>query len=428
MAFYDALTDLGNRHMLNEQLVIELQRAEMSHAPLGLLFIDLDGFKLINDSLGHATGDQLLRVIAQRIRDTVRRADIPIRFGGDEFFIICPHSDEANCVAVAERLLERLEQPILAGGETIVVTSSIGIAMYPAHGNTVEKLLSAADSAMYQAKEAGKRRYRTFDQSMADKVHERMRLEQRLRLAVKEHSFELHYQPLVRVEDEVLIGFEALLRWNDAGALIPPDVFIPVAEECGLIQELGMWVLQRACEEARVWNEIYAYPIKVAVNVSVMQFVEPSFKDAVAGVLAESRLPPHLLELEITETVLQSLENSKRILRELKSLGLSVAIDDFGTGYSSMAVLKDLAVDRLKIDRSFIANIPQVSQDSAVCKAIIMLAKSLMLGITAEGVEEVEQRDYLRENGCDTIQGYYYSRPLAYPQLHDYLQRYFTDP
>lgn len=426
MAFHDALTELGNRYLLNEQLAIELQRAEMNGSRMGLLFIDLDGFKLINDGLGHATGDQLLKVVAQRIRETIRRSDIPVRFGGDEFFIICPHSSEEDCTAIAGRLLEKLEQPMQARDETIVVTCSIGIAMYPQHGRTAEKLLSAADSAMYEAKESGKRRYCTFDESMAEKVHERLRLEQRLRQAVKEQRFQLHYQPLIRVEDSVLIGFEALLRWRDGEQDIPPAIFIPVAEECGLIQEIGSWVLEQACIEAQRWNTSFHYPLKVAVNVSVMQFVEADFRQRVAAVLQNSGLPPHLLELEITESVLQSLEDSKRILKELKAVGVSVAIDDFGTGYSSMAVLKDLAVDRLKIDRSFICNTPALSQDSAVCKAIIMLAKSLMLGITAEGVEQIEQVAFLRENGCDTFQGYFYARPLDAAALEHYLQQYFS--
>ena len=426
MAFHDALTELGNRHLLNEQLAIELQRAEINGTKMGLIFIDLDGFKLINDGMGHATGDQLLKVVAQRIRETIRRSDIPVRFGGDEFFIICPHSSETDCTIIASRLLEKLEQPMQAREETIVVTCSIGIAMYPQHGTTAEKLLSAADSAMYEAKESGKRRFCTFNESMAEKVHERLRLEQRLRQAVKDQCFQLHYQPLIRVADGELIGFEALLRWPDGDQFIPPDTFIPVAEECGLIQEVGNWVLEQACQEARRWNADYHYPLKVAVNVSVMQFVEPDFRQRVALILASSGLAPHLLELEITESVLQSLEDSKRILKELKQVGVSVAIDDFGTGYSSMAVLKDLAVDRLKIDRSFICNIPTLTQDSAVCKAIIMLAKSLALGITAEGVEEVEQVDFLRANDCDTFQGYYYSRPLDSGALEAYLQRRFT--
>ena len=426
MAFHDALTELGNRYLLNEQLAIELRRAEINGSEIGLVFIDLDGFKLINDGLGHATGDLLLKVVAQRIRETIRRSDIAVRFGGDEFFIVCPHSSEADCSIVASRLLEKLEQPIVANDETIVVTCSIGIAMYPQHGTTAEKLLSAADSAMYEAKESGKRRFCTFNQSMAEKIHERLRLEQRLRQAVKERSFQLHYQPLVRVADGALIGFEALLRWQDGDRLIPPDTFIPVAEECGLIQEIGSWVLQQACREARRWNVRYGHPLKVAVNVSVMQFVEPDFLQGIEDVLCTSRLEASLLELEITESVLQSLEDSKRILKALKSIGVFVAIDDFGTGFSSMAVLKDLPVDRLKIDRSFICNIPELSQDTAVCKAIIMLARNLGMGITAEGVEKAEQIDFLKENGCDTAQGYLYARPLDARALDAYLAQYFA--
>jgi len=426
MAFHDALTDLGNRHLLNEQLDVELKRADMNGSHVGLLFIDLDGFKLINDSLGHATGDQLLKAIAQRIRETVRRSDIPIRFGGDEFFIICPHSKELDCTTIASRLLEILEEPVQIGDEAIVVTCSIGIAMYPEHGSTAEKLLSAADSAMYEAKQGGKRRFCTFDLSMAEKIHERLRLEQRLRSAVRDKSFQLHFQPLINVADGALVGFEALIRWQDGEVLIAPDVFIPVAEDCGLIQEIGSWVLQQACREALRWNEQYGYPLKVAVNVSVMQFLEPHFQADLLTTLQESGLPPHLLELEITESLLQSLDDSKRILLELKGIGVSIAIDDFGTGYSSMSVLKDLSIDRLKIDRSFIQNIPQSTQDSAICKAIIMLAKSLVLGITAEGVEEQEQIDFLRDNGCDIFQGYYYSQPLAHAALNALLQDYFS--
>lgn len=423
MAFHDALTGLGNRHLLQEQLSIELEKATLTNAALGLLFIDLDGFKLVNDSLGHASGDRLLQIVASRLKDTVRRADIATRFGGDEFFIICPASHAEACQVLASRIIQALEQPTLLADETVVISCSIGIALFPLHGNTPEHLLRAADSAMYEAKSGGKRRYALFDEGMAERVRTRMHIEQSLRRAIQRKDFELHYQPLVSLQDQGLQGFEALVRWQDRGQLIPPDGFIPIAEECGLIHELGEWVLRSACQQAKQWQDTYPQPIRVAVNVSARQFATPDFVKKVGHILLESGLYPHLLELEVTESTLQVMEDSQRILAELKSLGVSIAIDDFGTGFSSMALLKHLTIDRLKIDRSFIKDTPVDGRDSAICRAIVALAQSLMLGITAEGIETDLQAEFMREIGCDTGQGYLFSRPIPPAKLDDFIRR-----
>lgn len=412
MAFHDALTGLGNRHLLQEQLGIELDKAHLTSSSLGLLFIDLDGFKLVNDSLGHASGDRLLQIVSGRIKDTIRRADIATRFGGDEFFIICPSSNAEACQVLASRIIQALEQPTLLADETVVISCSIGIALFPEHGGIPEVLLRAADSAMYEAKSGGKSRYAVFDEGMAERVRTRMHIEQSLRRAIKASAFELHYQPLFSLNDKRLQGFEALVRWQDRGQLIPPDEFIPIAEECGLIHELGEWVLRSACQQAKQWQDEYTQPLSVAVNVSARQFAAPDFVKKVGHALLESGLYPHLLELEVTESTLQVMEDSQRILAELKALGVSIAIDDFGTGFSSMALLKHLTIDRLKIDRSFIKDTPLDIRDSAICRAIVTLAQSLMLGVTAEGVENELQRDFMREIGCDTGQGYLFSRPI----------------
>ncbi|SCK15922.1 EAL domain-containing protein [Vogesella sp. LIG4] len=421
MAFHDALTGLGNRHLLQEQLEVELDRALCHQQPLGLVFIDLDGFKLVNDSLGHAAGDRLLQIVAARIKETIRRGDLATRFGGDEFFIVCPGSGENECIQLANRLINRLEEPILLTDEPVVISCSIGIALFPHNGQEIDKLLRAADSAMYEAKIQGKRRWCLFNDGMADKVRLRMQTEQHLRQAVRRQSFELHYQPLVTLGDDALAGFEALVRWRDGEQLIMPDQFIPVAEECGLIHDIGEWVLRSACTQACEWQERYQLPLRVAVNVSARQFAAPDFVRRVGLILLETGLYPHLLELEVTESTLQIMEDSQRVLGELKALGVSIAIDDFGTGYSSMALLKHLTIDRLKIDRSFVKDTPEAVRDCAICRAIVTLAHSLMLSITAEGVETAEQANFLSKIGCDTAQGYLFARPLAPDALVAYL-------
>ncbi|MFC3531799.1 EAL domain-containing protein [Vogesella facilis] len=421
MAFHDALTGLGNRHLLQEQLEIELDRALCHQQPLGLVFIDLDGFKLVNDSLGHAAGDRLLQIVAARIKETIRRGDIATRFGGDEFFIVCPGSGEEECTALASRLIAKLETPILLSDEPVVISCSIGIALFPQHGQEIDKLLRAADSAMYEAKIQGKRRFCLFNDGMADKVRLRMQTEQRLRQAMHRQAFELHYQPLISLSEAQLVGFEALIRWREPDRLIFPDSFITIAEECGLIHDIGEWVLRSACKQAKQWQDGYPRPLRVAVNVSARQFAAPDFVRKVGLILLETGLYPHLLELEVTESTLQIMEDSQRVLGELKALGVSIAIDDFGTGYSSMALLKHLTIDRLKIDRSFVKDTPEAVRDCAICRAIVTLAHSLMLSITAEGVETTEQADFLAKIGCDTAQGYLFAKPLPQEALAEYL-------
>jgi EAL domain-containing protein (putative c-di-GMP-specific phosphodiesterase class I) len=274
---------------------------------------------------------------------------------------------------------------------------------------------------MYEAKSGGKRRHQVFRQSMADKVRKRMRTEQRLRRALQDKAFELHYQPLYSLQNRQLLGFEALLRWQDQGRLVTPDKFIPIAEECGLIHELGEWVLRSACHQARRWQDDYTRPLRVAVNVSARQFAAADFVALVGTILQESGLHPYLLELEVTESTLQVMEDSQRVLAELKALGVSLAIDDFGTGYSSMALLKHLTIDRLKIDRTFIKDTPDTVRDNAICRAIVALAHSLMLGITAEGIENSRQLHFLQAIGCDTGQGYLFARPLNQAAMAGYL-------
>lgn len=422
MAYHDALTGLANRHLLEEQLAIELEQAEKQGQSVGLIFIDLDGFKLVNDTLGHAAGDRLLQIVSTRIRETIRRHDLAVRLGGDEFFILVPDTSLEHCTQLANRLLAMLEQPVLLANEPVTIGGSLGIAMYPAHGQDGDTLLRAADSAMYAAKQHGKRQFCIYDPHMTDHMRQRMLIEQRLRQAIRSRQLVLHYQPFFSLHSRQLMGFEALVRWQqEDGTLMPPDQFIPIAEECGLINDLGAFVLLEACQVASQWQESHPLPLRVAVNVSARQLMAPGFVRHVGQVLLETGLFPHLLELEVTESTLQVIEDSQRVLSELKALGISIAIDDFGTGYSSMALLQHLPIDRLKIDRSFVRDTPHRSKDTSICRTIAALAHNLMLGITAEGVETEAQATFLQEIGCDTAQGYWFAKPMSSAALADYL-------
>jgi diguanylate cyclase (GGDEF)-like protein/PAS domain S-box-containing protein len=411
IAYHDALTGLGNRHLLGERLSAEIEHAARSGLSLGLFFIDLDGFKTINDSLGHAAGDLLLKEMAQRLRTTMRRADIAVRIGGDEFFVIAPEiARMEDAAALAGKILQTIVQPIHLGKDQIIVSASLGIAIYPSDGQDADFLIRAADSAMYDAKAHGKNRFRFYAPDMAERALERMNIEQGLRRAIDGKQLEVHYQPIVSLADRVTVGFEALVRWrHPARGLIEPTRFISVAEECGLIVPIGLWVLTEACQQGCRWIEAGFGKIRMSVNVSAVQFAIASFVDDVSAVLAATGFPPDQLELEVTESTLQEMSHSQAVLSALKALGISIAIDDFGTGFSSISLLKHLPIDRLKIDKSFVTDLD--AKDVAITQAIVSLGHSLSLEVTAEGIESAKQLSFLMQHGCECGQGFLFSKP-----------------
>ncbi|PXW99568.1 diguanylate cyclase/phosphodiesterase with PAS/PAC sensor(s) [Sphaerotilus hippei] len=423
MAYHDALTGLGNRHMLEERLDIELQRARRSRHLLALLFIDLDGFKVINDTLGHATGDRLIQVIAGRLSAAIRRTDVAVRLGGDEFVVIAPDIDRPeDCAVLARKLLVEIAQPVQLGADMVSLTASIGIALHPDHADSVADLIMEADSAMYAAKAQGRNAYRFFSAEMSSRARERLLIEQGLRRALQTDELVLHWQPVVDLNGGLTVGLEVLVRWQHPElGLILPARFIPIAEESGLIQALGRWVLMTACRQARLWRDQGGPRLRIAINVSVCQFADEGFESGVRQALQDSGLDPASLELEITESVLQRPEQNQPVLERLRALGVNIAIDDFGTGYSSLALLRQLPVDRIKIDKSFVDDLADDPHATAITGAIVGLAQTLGYALTAEGVETAVQRERLRSMGCDDAQGWLYSRALPVDQVPAWL-------
>jgi diguanylate cyclase (GGDEF)-like protein len=404
-----------------------IQKAVRNQTLLAVLFLDLDHFKNINDTLGHAVGDELLRQVAQRISAALRESDTLSRTGGDEFIILLPDLHEvADPARVTEAILERMIQPFSLSEHDIVVSASIGIAIYPNDGDTPQRLIQCADMAMYHSKESGRNAYHFYTEDMNERVFERMSLEHRLRLGLERQEFLLHYQPQVSAISGEICGVEALARWNHPElGMIPPDRFIPVAEDSGLILKLGHWVLSEACRQAQAWRMAGLQDLVVAVNISAIQFREPGFVDTVRSVLAESGLPPQLLELELTESlVMNRVEHTIARLQELRDSGVKLSIDDFGTGYSALTYLKRFPIDRLKIDQSFVRGTIDDPQDAAIIRAIIALADSLGLVTIAEGVESADVCGALRVLGCHEIQGYFYARPQAAAEVELLIRRW----
>ncbi len=411
IAHHDPLTGLPNRMLFHDRLDQALSRAARAGKRAGLLFLDLDGFKIINDTLGHANGDLLLQAVASRIRGALRKSDTAARLGGDEFVVIMEDIEEAEDGAhLAAKLLDVIGLPVTLPGNRIEVSASIGLALYPDDCGERHALVKAADAAMYAAKSQGRNRYAFYTEALSVRAAERLAIEQGLRRAVKGGELSVHYQPQIGLEGGALTAVEALVRWQDPeGDAIGPGRFIPIAEDSGLIETLGQFVLATACREAL----IFPVPVRLAVNVSARQLVRYRFEDTVARVLAETGFPAERLELEITETTLQSLDDNREVLARIRDLGVRIAIDDFGTGYSSLSVLKHLPIDRLKIDQSFVRDLPDDANDMAIVTAICALGCSLGLQITAEGIETHEQLTVLRRLGCHEGQGYLFSQPLA---------------
>ena len=424
LANFDPLTDLPNRLLFFDRLQQALIYADRGNDRIGLLFFDLDNFKEINDTLGHQSGDQVLQMVAGRVMRCVRKSDTVARLGSDEFGLVLRElADTHNGAQVAQRLMEVLGRPFILGDREFFLTVSIGIALFPEDGTEPEELEKKAETAMYFAKREGKNRYQFFSGEMNTRAQERLAIKTGLYHALERQEFFLHYQPKFDSHSGELTGLEALARWQPPdGELIPPLKFIPMAEESGLIIPLGEMVLRLACEQNRQWQERGFSPFRVAVNLSAHQFRQGDLVETVRRVLEDTRLEPRWLELEITESaMMQDTGRTIETLRTLKEMGITIALDDFGTGYSSLSYLKRFPLDTLKIDYSFIKNMFVNAEDAAIVKAVIAMARSLKLRIVAEGVETEEQRVFLREQGCDEVQGYQAGMPRSATEVEIYL-------
>ena len=415
LATHDALTGLPNRVLLDDRLTQAMARADRDGRPFALMVCDLDRFKLVNDSLGHAAGDELLQEVARRLAGLVRATDTVARMGGDEFMMLVTsihHVDDAR--GLATRAVEVLQEPILIAQVDVHTSPSIGIAFYPQDGKSIEALIAHADAAMYCAKQRGRGSVQCFEGAMGAGIDNRVQLESDLHQAIALKQFELYYQPKVHTNSGVVRSAEALIRWvHPQRGVITPDAFIPLAEDCGLIGAIGEWVVKEACRQARVWCDAGLGPMRVSVNLSPSQFRGSGLIHSIRRALDEAGLEPQYLEVELTESaVMSDPEESIEILEQLSAMGVLVSVDDFGTGYSSMSYLRRLPIDKLKIDRVFINEIVSRPEDASIVRAIVSLAHSLRLKVVAEGVETPAQLDFLKAVGCDEYQGYHFSRPL----------------
>jgi len=423
-AYHDVLTHLPNRKLFTDRLRNALTHAKRSGKSVAVMFIDLDHFKSINDTLGHTAGDELLLEMAQRLRHCVREDDTVARLGGDEFTIILSdlrHPEDA--LAVAQKILETVQKPVAIGATPVSTSASIGIALYPDDGGDAEALLRNADSAMYRAKEAGRNTYQLCTDEMKKRALDRLSLESRLRIAVRDERLTLAFQPQINLVTGKTIGVEALVRWHDAErGLVEPSTFIPIAEETRLIVPLGEWVLRTACRQTKEWHEGGAGPLRVAVNLSARQFQQQDLVQMVKSALDEVDLDPSALELEITETTaMQNADVSVEVLRALRAIGVGISIDDFGMGYSSLNYLKRFPINAVKIDRAFVHDLATDEGDAAIVSAVIGMARSLRLRVVAEGVENAAQFAFLRSRKCDEAQGFYFSRPVGADELTESL-------
>jgi len=424
MAYYDSLTGLPNRNLLNDRLAVALANASRNNQMVAILFLDLDHFKTINDSLGHEAGDQLLQQVSLRIKGILRKQDTVARMGGDEFIVLIPGLMDSNHTArVAEKILDSLAPAFKIGDNELFIGCSIGISIFPDDGMEIKTLLKNSDLAMYRAKEKGRNTFQLYTPVMNFKAMERLAVEKNLRKALDREEFELHYQPKINLKSGQIAGMEALIRWDSPElGMVMPNQFIPIAEETRLIIQMGHWVLLTACRQAKKWQEAGLPQVSISVNLSVVQFTHPNLVSEISGVLKQTKIPPHQLELEVTESVLmQDTTLAVSILNKLSELGIKISIDDFGTGFSSLNYLKNLPVDYLKIDQTFIKDF-NLQTNSAITKAIVTLAQSLNMKTIAEGVETEEQRKFLMELNCDEAQGYLFSKPLTKDEMGELLR------
>jgi diguanylate cyclase (GGDEF)-like protein/PAS domain S-box-containing protein len=431
LAYYDALTGLPNRTLLRDRLAKALATARRQKHKVALLFLDLDRFKTINDSLGHAVGDLLLKEVAERLTSVAREQDTVARLGGDEFLIVLTNiKDIPGAAVAAERFMDAMTAGFVIQGHAFSIGCSLGISTFPEHGADNETLIKNADAAMYSAKDGGRNNFRFFTADMNAQAVRRLTLETGLRLALARQELFLVYQPQMDVVTGKITGVEALLRWKHPElGVVPPDQFIGIAENSGLIVPIGDWVLRTACSQARKWKEEGLPAVSIAVNVSAVQFSQQGFCELIRTVIRETGLAPHCLELEMTESLLlANVDITLAVLQELKAMGLTLAIDDFGTGYSSFSYLKRYPISKLKIDGSFVRDVAVNPDDAAITTAIISMAKSLNLKVLAEGVEDEAQMSFLRAHHCDEIQGYYFSKPLTVDEIANKLRAQVSEP
>jgi diguanylate cyclase (GGDEF)-like protein/PAS domain S-box-containing protein len=426
MARHDSLTDLPNRMLLNDRLTQALALARRHQKMLALLFLDLDRFKGINDSLGHAIGDRLLQSVAERLVASVRSSDTVSRQGGDEFVILLAEvTQPSDAASTAEKILLALSMPHHIDQQDLHLAASIGVVTYPNDGTEAKTLLRHADLAMYRAKDSGRNTYRFFEPDMNGHTADRQSLESGLHRAIERHEFVLHYQPIMRLDSTELTAVEALVRWrHPQRGLVLPAQFVPIAEESGFIAAIGRWVLHEACRQSREWRVAGLPPLRIAINISTVELRTKGFVECVRGILEEHGLLPSDLELELTETFLmRDSHSTAAVLRALSNFGVRIALDDFGTGYSSLSHLKRFPIDTLKIDRSFVHNLPTDAEDASIISAMIGMGKGLQIRVVAEGVETLEQLALLRKQGCLEGQGYYFSRPVSACELTPLLWR-----
>lgn len=427
LAQHDSLTDLPNRLLLSDRLAQSISLAERARQKVALLFLDLDGFKHVNDCLGHTVGDRLLQSVAQCLRSCVRSSDTVSRQGGDEFVIMLPqitHARDAACIA--DKVLQAIRQPHHLAEHDLHLTASIGIVSYPDDGADAETLLKNADFAMYQAKDAGRDNYQFFKPDLNLRAIERQSLQSSLRQAVQHQEFSLHYQPKLSLQTGAIRGVEALIRWrHPQTGLIPPEQFIPVAEECGLIVPIGRWVLREACRQARAWLDAGLAPMNVAVNISSVELRTKGFIAGLRAILAETGLDPDRLELELTETFLmQDSLSTAAVLGAIRNLGVHLALDDFGTGFSCLSYLKRFPIDVLKIDRSFVRDLATDADCAGIVSAVISMGKNLNMRVIAEGVETRDQLEFLQEHSCPEGQGYYFAQPMVAGEVTQLIARH----
>lgn len=423
-ANFDTLTGLPNRNLLHDRLKQSVAYARRYQKAMAVAFIDLDNFKLVNDSLGHSAGDRLLTTVAERLKACVRSSDTAARLSGDEFVLILfDQTDDVVIHNTMQRILNEVSLPCRLEDRDFYVSCSIGYSVYPKDGDTDEVLLKNADAAMYYAKEAGRNNFQAYSPDMEVKATERLELGGDLRLALENNEFHLHYQPRVSLTDNRIIGVEALIRWQHPTlGLVSPAHFIPIAEESGLISPIGEWILRTACAQGKAWIDRGLTPITMSVNLSARQFVKKDLIEIIEKVLAETGFPPNQLELELTESlIMHNAELFIITLNNLKTLGIGLAVDDFGTGFSSLAYLKRFPIDRLKIDRSFVHDVTSDPDSSAIARAVIQLGHSMGLKVLAEGVETRDELEFLRNHDCDELQGYFFSEPLAAENMADLL-------
>lgn len=427
LAFYDDITGLPNRVDCYQQIDLAIKKVQRNGLKFALLFLDLDGFKDVNDSLGHQAGDELLQIIGKRLHSVLRETDFIARQGGDEFCILIENVADGYLAAqMAEKCLNAITQPVVLAEQELRPRASIGITLFPDDGRDREQLLQAADCAMYAAKSSGKHRYAFYTPELTRMAEERLSLEHDLRRAIGANEFSLYYQPQISLKSGRIVAVEALIRWHHPErGLIPPDQFIGVAERIGLISKLGEWVLLTACKQLVAWRQCGIRHLRMAVNISGTQFQDEQFINIARTVLQTTGLKPEWLELEVTESVTQATHQSIATFRHLKNMGISIAIDDFGTGYSCLSSLKQLPIDCLKVDRSFLQGLQENPDDAVIIATIIGMSRALGLSVVAEGVETIEQAKYLHGVGCDLVQGYLFSKPVTADQIPKLVEQSF---